>query len=282
MSFLAIIIALVLVQVWGSGGRVQRDEWFITWQARVSGLSAIPLLRLSLQVLLPAVLCWLVLDVVGGFLFGLLWLILAVVLLLYSFGRGEFFSVMERYRGQCRSGDFEGAYLTARAELAWISEADDPVSAAEVHALVQREFVYEGYQRWFAVLFYFVLLGPPGAVAYRLLQLSCRGEDGRLALTSLFYVDWLPARLVAAAFTLTGDFAGSRDAFLASLRNTGDSARGVLYTVAEAALDSSLDLFAGDDRAFAAEAARNSEQLAGLLSRSAACWVLVLAVFVLF
>ena len=32
-----------------------------------------------------------------------------------------------------------------------------PLAAEQVNTLVQRSFAYEGYQRWFAVLFYFAV-----------------------------------------------------------------------------------------------------------------------------
>ena len=89
-----------------------------------------------------------------------------------SFGRGDFQELLERYRSQCAHGDFEGAFLTTLSELDWATARDDPGSPKEVHALVQRGFTYDGYQRLFAVLFYFVLLGPAAALAYRLLQLG--------------------------------------------------------------------------------------------------------------
>jgi len=282
MTFLAMIIALVLVQVWGSGSRVQHDDWFRGWQSRIAAWSIAPTVKLAAVVLLPVALAQIILDAVQPVLFGLLWIALAVFLLLYSFGRRDFHELMERYRGQCHSGDFEGAYLTTLSELGWTSEKDNPVSPQEVHALVQRGFFYEGYQRWFSVLFYFVLLGPGGALAYRLLQLCRHNFEAALTERCLFLLDWVPARLLAAAFALTGDFVGSRDKLLEALLEVSAQADQLLYVVGTAALGNApaQDSVDPGDPGFGESAARQNREAGSLLSRSAAAWVAVISLAV--
>ena len=282
MTFLAMIIALVLVQVWGSGGRVQHDDWFRRWQSRIGGWGVAPVVKLAAVVLLPVVLAEIVLDAVQPALFGLLWIALAVVLLLYSFGRRDFHELMARYRGQCQSGDFEGAYLTTLAELGWASEKDDPVSPQEVHALVQRGFFYEGYQRWFSVLFYFLLLGPGGALAYRLLQLCRHNFEAALTERCLFLMDWVPARILAAVFALTGDFVGSRDKLLDAALDVSAEASQLLYEVGTAALGDTPGQGQIDsgDSGLGESAARQNRETGSLLARSAAGWVAVISLAV--
>ena len=277
MTFLALVIALVLLQVWGSAERVQRDGWFHSWRGQVASMGVLPAIKLALAVLLPVVLLEIVLDTLDPVLFGLLWIAAAVVLLLYSLGRGDFEALAERYRAQCRSGDFEGAWLTARAEPGWVTAADQPASAEEVHAVVERGFLYEGYQRWFPAIFYFIVLGPAWAVAYRLLQLCRRHLEPDLIERCLFFADWIPARLLAAAFAITGDFVGSRDELLRGLRDTSRNAGDLLLEVATAALETGAPPAARDGEHFGESAARQSEALSGLLSRSAICWLVVIA-----
>lgn len=277
MTFLALVIALVLMQVWGSAERVQHDGWFRSWRGQVASMGVLPAIKLALAVLLPVVLLEIVLDALHPVLFGLLWIAAAVVLLLYSFGRGDFNALAERYRAQCRSGDFEGAWLTARAEPGWTAAADQPASAEEVHAVVERGFLYEGYQRWFPAIFYFILLGPAWAVAYRLLQLCRRDLEPALIERCLFFADWIPVRLLAAAFAITGDFVGSRDELLRGLRDTTRDSGELLLEVATAALGSGGSPGASDGDSFGESAARQNEALSGLLSRSAICWLVVIA-----
>ena len=281
MLFLAAIIAIGLLQVWGTAERVHSDAWFHSWRSRVAGWDLSGGIQLVMVVLLPSLLALWALDLLEHVLFGVPWIGAAALLLLYGFGRGDFRDAMAHYRGHAHSGDFEGAYLAACEEFGWDEPDDRPGSANEVHALIQQALVYEGFQRWFAVLFYFVVLGPAGALAYRLVQL-CRGQfEPAITERWLFYLDWIPARLLAAAFALTGDFIGSRSALLAAVQDASKEACELLYGVATAALGSGL---AGPDAEgvdFGPAAAVQNRELASLLSRSAVCWVVVLALLVL-
>jgi AmpE protein len=280
MTFIAMIIALLLLQAWGSGDRVHRDEWFEAVSRRLvaSGLPAG--VGIALAVLAPAVLAQLALESLASVLFGLPWIALAVFLLLYAMGRRDFRALLDRYRHQCRHGDFEGAYLTTLAELGWTTLQDDPRSPREVHRLVQRGFLYEGYQRWFAVLFYFVLLGPAGALAYRLLHLARDHFDAGLVERCLWVVDWIPVRLLAAAFSLTGDFVGSRDELMEGIADLQVAAPDMLQEVGRASLD--MDQTPVDsDVDFGAVAAREIDETASLLFRSGACWLVAISLIVL-
>ena len=281
MSFLAIIIALVLVQAWGSGDRVHADGWFYRWQSGVAAMSVMPLLGLALVVLVPVVLAQLLLRAVEPLLFGLPWIAAATLLLLYAFGRQDFHELMERYRGQCRAADFESAFLTTGAKLDWLNEQDNPDTAAEVHRLVQRGFTYEGYQRWFAVLFYFVLLGPAGALAYRLLQLCRHRFEPQLVERCLFLADWAPSRLLAATFALTGDFVRSRDHLLDTILDVSTDAGHLLFGVACAAFDAGPSGLDAGGEEFGLRAAAQNTELGALLRRSAVCWLALISLLVL-
>ena len=127
---------------------------------------------LALLVLLPALVVALLLEMLKPILFGLLWLPLAALVLLYSFGRGDFQASMGRYRGHAYSGDFEAAYLAACEEFGWEVTADSaPDTAPEVHAMIQRALLYEGCGAGSRCCF-ISRSGPAGALVYRLLQLE--------------------------------------------------------------------------------------------------------------
>ena len=282
MTFLAIIAAVMLLQVWGTAERVHIDDWFANWQARVSNWGLPGGLSRALLVLLPALLIVLVLGVVQPVLFGVLWLPLAILLLLYAFGRGDFQASMARYRGHAYAGDFEAAYLSAREELDVKNVDETPDTAPEVHAMIQQQLLYEGLQRWFAVLLYFVLLGPAAAVAYRLLHLCRDNFEPGIARQWLFWLDWLPARLLAATFALTGDFIGSRTRLLAVMQDVSAGAGKVLYTVGVAALGPQATEPVEDQAVFGPAAAAQNREFEALLSRSAVSWIVIFALLVLF
>ena len=281
MTFLAIILAVLLLQAWGTAERVHSDDWFRRWQSRVSGWGLSGASGLAVLVLLPAVAASLLLDMVEPLLFGLVWLPLAALLLLYSFGRGDFQASMGRYRGHAYSGDFEGAYLGAREEFGWDDSDEAPDTEQEVHAMIQRAFLYEGLQRWFCVLFYFVLLGPAGALVYRLIQLCRDSFEPATVERWLFLLDWVPARLLAATFAVTGDFIGSKDTLLTGLRDHGEPAGALLYRVGAAALGPESTWAAGDDSGYGPAAAAQNREFDALLSRSAVCWIVIFSLLVL-
>ncbi len=272
MTFLALIIALVVLQAWGSGSRVQVDGWFDSWSALVGGWNLPGALALALAVLAPAAVAGVVTDALAPVLFGLLWMAAAVLVLLYSLGRGDYQAQLDDCGRQCREGDFEGAFLATGA-------GDGAASTPqEVQRMAQRFLVYEGFQRWFAVVFYFMLLGPAGALAYRLLHLCRERLEPELAARCLFVADWVPARLLAAAFVLTGDFVGSRDELLDALQNPAREAGELLQQVGDAALSSPTV----PEENFGEWAAQRCDELGSLLKRSAGAWLVVISLFVVF
>lgn len=278
MEFLAIVVALLCYQVWGSAGPLQEDDWFYRLEDVLASFN--PVLGLALVVLLPVVVAQGLLNAIDDVLFGLPWIGLAAVMLLYSFGRGDIQALMGHYRRQCRYGDFAGAYLSILPELGYGSEEEGPGTSREVHALAQRGFFYAGYERWFPVLFYFLVLGPAGALAYRLLQLHCQRNASDIVLRVLFLADWVPARLLAFSFALIGDFVKSRDALFHSVQDLSEPADELLYSVGMAAFGMEPTAVQDDD-SFGEQAATQNEECGNLLSRSAACWVAIAAVVVL-
>lgn len=279
MIFLALILAMLLAFVWDYGPVLHRDDWFNRWRAQVSGLGLGSALSALLLILVPVVLVQLVLNALAPVLFGVVWIAAAVLVLLYSFGRNGIGAQLEKYRSQCRRDDFEAAYLYGSNELAWFSpaEADVAFSPAQVHIAMQRAFLYQAQQRWFAVLFYFLVLGPAGALAYRLLQ-QC-ADSGHPFGRILAIVDWLPARLLAASFTLTGNFVESADELLAGLLHGRVGAPDLLYSVAMAATGE--DKKAAPENGFGLYAARQNEVFAALVRRSSVAWIVVVSLIVL-
>ncbi len=123
-----------------------------------------------------------------------------------------------------------------------IVEARDPVSRREAAAklwpesagvsldgasLVDAVF-RNGLRRWFGVLFWFLLLGPVGALLYRLAAVSAEGEHARGlpaqtatgARNLLAIVDWPVAQLMTLSMALVGNF----DTVLGAWRDAGGSA----------------------------------------------------------
>lgn len=279
MNFLAFIIALALRQLWGAEVWLHRDTWWREWRQRAIGLGLLPWVQTVLTVGLPLLLALLVLDLLRPLLFGLPWILAAAVALLYAFGRGDFHARIARYRDYCERDNREGAWLYLREELHVGDplEVDPGLEPEQLHQQLQASLYYDGFQRWFAVVFWFVLLGPVAALGYRLLQLYRDAEDDKgPAAALLFLLDWVPLRLLLVTFTLAGDFVRSRDQLVAALVDPWADSQALLLAVGGAATGSSAG--AADSRQAAAEVTA----LAGLMTRSGVVWVVLIAVLAIF
>ena len=297
--FLALVIALGLIQYWGSAGPVHSDGWFHRWCQRLGATKLAPSLRLGLAVLGPPLLLVGLLHFIDGWVLSLPSLAAQVLVLLYSFGRGDYHGLVARYRGHCRSGDFEGAYLFARQELAGGAAIVEGKGEAEtekeksggpehLHHWVKERFAYLGFERWFGPVFWFILLGAPGALAYRLLHLygAAAADAGeRLRAAKILHIaDWVPARLLVLSFALTGDWMGSREQVARALRDWEADNAAQLNAAAHAALGLKAAVTptdaAGGEEAFAQISDWETGELQGLLRRSMVAWVALLAAVV--
>jgi AmpE protein len=289
VTFLALIIALTLLQYWGSASPVHTDDWFYKLVGRLSGSGLSATLQFALAVLLPALLVLWVQSLVAGMLFGAISLALMVFVLLYGFGRGDFEALVGQYREYCQRGDFEAAYLFAREEIPGEIEEKCSGSPEQLHRWMKEQICYMGFERWFGVIFYFAILGPAGALAYRLLHLYSELDDSPVPAEMVarvrYFVDWIPARLLVFAFALTGDWVGSREQVMTSLQDTTTANSAVIADAAHAALGLKATVFSdsnGDTEAFAEVGEWEINQLQSLLRRSAVAWVVVLSLLVLF
>jgi AmpE protein len=286
VKFIALLIVLALMQYWGSNRYLHNDQWYQRLLDRAANFRMPAELYLISGILLPAVLWAWILNLSGNWFFGLFGLALNVLLLLYCLGRRDYEGLLNRYREYCREGNFEAAFLLARQEFPWREDAVEAADAEHTHRWMKQCLVYMGFERWFAVVFYFVLLGAPGALAYRLLHLSGELRDEpavkRVQARMLHIADWLPARLLVLAFALAGDYMGSREQVTSSIQNLKNSAAETISDAAHAALGLKSTVFSdhGDTAAFAKISDWEVGQLQGLLARSAVAWVLVISVVV--
>jgi AmpE protein len=289
VTFLALIIALALLQYWGSASPVHTDDWFHELVKKLSGFGLSATMRFGLAVLLPALLVLWLQTLVVGMLFGAISLALMVFVLLYSFGRGDFDALVGQYREYCQRGDFEAAYLFVREEIPGETGKECPSGPEHLHRWMKERICYMGFERWFGVIFYFAILGPAGALAYRLLQLygdlNEESEPAAMVSRVRYFVDWVPARLLVFAFAVTGDWVGSREQVMTSLQDTTTANSEVIADAAHAALGLKATVFSDSNRdtdAFAEVGDWEITQLQSLLRRSAVAWVVVLSLLVLF
>ncbi|MFT6311437.1 MAG: AmpE protein [Porticoccus sp.] len=301
MKLFSILIVFALLQYWGSGGPVQQDSWFNSIIKKLLANAAakkvaVWLLPL-LVILLPAGLLQLVLWKVDGVAFGIAELVITCTVLLYSLGRNEFNQLVETYLRSWNSDDIQGAYSHAQ-DFSCLkplgSEQIEAGNLAELHKHAFTAIVYQGFERWFVVIFWFLLLGPSGALAYRLGFLYSRHSLTNEASVVkpiqalMHWVEWLPAQLLGLSFALAGNFGSCFALWRKRMTITSDSVCEMLMNYAIAALGVNEEL-ACQAECLAADQAKSindgNQQIVGLqqlLHRCVVLWVIALSVFILF
>lgn len=215
MRFIAILLALAVERYW-PGVQNLRDMALFERYARGlrTAVADLPLLDGKLGVLvvfIPVIVVVLWIDGLfsRGFL-SLFGLAFGVLALMASLGPRDLIGQVRRYLDAVQEHD------PLRADIVAAQIIDEPIPA-ERETLHRRMVValLAKANDWLpAVVFWFALLGPVGAVGYRLasvLREQCRGEISGsrfcAAAESLHAIlAWAPARLTALAYALMGSF----------------------------------------------------------------------------
>lgn len=233
MSFLVLLLAVWIEKFSALRQRVQRDG---PWLRQLGMLESNPRtarqpwIMLALLVLLPVLVLALILVVLGSVAYGWLALPVHLLVLIYSLGRGDVKGDLGPFRDACRRGDQEAAVLVAERDLG--VEADN---SEQLLQGVQRYLLWQIYQGFFAVIFWYFLLGPVAALSYRLLALA--SEHGKTpalverASQLRHAFDWIPVRLLAASFALVGNFVAVSRVMLHELLNWNISAASLITKV---------------------------------------------------
>jgi AmpE protein len=277
MSFLVLLLAVVIEKFSALRQRVQRDA---PWLNQLSRLESNPRTArrpwwiLILTVVLPLVVLALVLTIVGSVAYGWLVLPIHLLVLIYSLGRGDVKATLGSFRDACRRGDQEAAVLVAERDLGVQAENEEQLLGG-----AQTYLLWQVYQGFFAVIFWYFVLGPVAALAYRLLALA--SDHGRTpalverATQARHAFDWVPVRLLAASFALVGNFVAVSRVMLSELLN---------WNISASRLISRVGCVAGEVPApvVGVEGVNSLDVLWELLIRSAIVWYVGFALITLF
>lgn len=183
----------------------------------------------------------------NGILFGLISLLLWIVISLMCIGAGEIRQHYRRYLQAAQRGEADASREMA-AELALIHGL--PVGTGESEQLkeLQNALLWINFRFYLAPLFWFIVAGPYGPVAlmgYAFLRARqtwlarhhtplARAQSGVDSL--LHWLDWIPVRLVGAAYALLGHGEKALPAWFASLGDFRSSQYWVLTQLAQFSL----------------------------------------------
>jgi len=266
MTYLAFLVATGLYLAIGSGGPLHSDHWYQSLQRRVEALEPDSWLEFVLLVVVPCAGFTLVYAASEEVFGAAAVLLLGTPALFFSFGRLPWPVLVDRFRSRVAAGDMEGALLTLEAAGHRALDADDAISAERDGA---QFLLYEGFQRWFSPVFYFLLLGPFAAVGYRLIVLGVGNKKVPMSRV-LHVLDWFPSRVVLLTFGVIGNFEGIRP------------------LLRDKALDADIKtdelLMQGFELAspvIEAASGQQVERIRELLKRALAVWVVVASILVI-
>ncbi|VVN39210.1 regulatory signaling modulator protein AmpE [Pseudomonas fluorescens] len=237
MSFLVLLLALWIEKFSALRHRVQRDGGWIRELNKLESserLAKQPWLVLSILVLFPVALLALLLVVLEPVAYGLLALPVHLLVVIYSLGRGDLLGGLGPFRDAWRREDLQAAAHVAKRDLNICAD-----SGEQLLKRVQGHLLWQAYQSFFAVIFWYFVLGPVAALAYRLLALAQEhGQNPALverAAQLRHAFDWLPVRLLAASMALVGNFVAVSRVMLHELLNWNISAAQLINRVGLAA-----------------------------------------------
>lgn len=216
MKLIVILICLGVERFWSPIQNLRHWHWFdsyVEWlhetlkgKSFLNGPAGVVLAIAPISIVVG----WLQQSFSGGWweIFGL---IFAVLVLVMSMGPKDLGADVVAYLDARRRGD----------DLAERLCAEDIVGAKLPDEFINRTWIIianilGGAHHWiFGVLFWFMILGPVGAVIYRLAyQLSSHAERyavetpgfSNAALNLIYLLAWLPARVAAFGYAITGSF----------------------------------------------------------------------------
>ena len=240
MTLIALLIGLIIERLatqifhWRRMRWLDRiiDQGFVLAERFANWPALIPVLLITIVLVLPVAAVTVALV---DRLFGFPHLLLAVVVLFFSLGPNDIGEDVNEYCSALDDDDEERVKQTAKT----LMESDVPVDDMERIHCVEAAVCVQANNRLFAVIFWFVLLGPLGplgAWAYRVTDLVRRravfqaardendsGTSFRVrdaAVTLHGWLAWIPARLTAIGYAVAGHF----DAALAAWRHPAEQA----------------------------------------------------------
>lgn len=263
----------------------RQADRFANWPA------VIPVVILAVILVLPVLV---VVFGLGDALFGFPYLLLAIFVLFFSLGPKDIGEDVDEYCTALEAEDEEKIRKTAKA----LAEKELPSDPLERIRKVEEAVCVQANNRLFAVIFWFVLLGPIGAWSYRITDLirrravfnAARDDDGNQTADMVLeaagqlhgWLAWIPARLTAIGYAMAGSFEGA----LSAWRTSGDTSAKTQSEQSEALLArvgiGALALQSNDDESASDRGVRGATAANGLVFRLLFIWAAVIAAMTLY
>jgi AmpE protein len=276
MKLIIILICLAGLRYIHLGRTVKRYNWFTSYAVAMQKyLQAIkqPWI-ITLLILLPLLIITLLIQL--GLTHGIFYVIeflFAVIAVWYCLWPISLSEQLETSIGKQKAANDQSA-----SEMN-DDEAVDP-EEGDTRALTEAMLCHAN-NRTFAVIFWFAVLGPFGAVLYcciaQLTKISSRPGEGlnaiaRVAHTLEDLLDWLPARLAALGYVIAGDFSNGFKQWIHHFNGGLSSNQDLLISTGFGAMNINPEATGDEEEA---------RQVLRLIDRSLIVWLVVIAIFTL-
>lgn len=289
MIILSLVIALVAERFLGAYLYLRQFDWFDIYAQRLRarfGNRAVwdgPLGVLA-TLALPLLGVAIVQQLLHGVALNLFALAFGVLMLWYCLGPRDLDTDSEAYTAAIEDGDETRAQIAA-GDLLGGAAPPDPWTRTRA---VTDAILSQSNERLFGVVFWYAVLGPLGAALFRLaavlrdsaLNAAEENVGYRLAALRLFYIlGWLPARLIALSYALSGSFEDAMQG-MSDFKNSRhgefvDANAGLLVCAGNGALRLDAEGLAPDEQAPEAHVTLVKAAL-GLMWRTLIIWLGVL------
>lgn len=212
MSLLSVIFALIAESFISNLSELRRFDFFLRY---VSWLRAkLPTFSfqngsVTLVIIIAGALflVWLISAMLGNLL-GLFGFLFGIAVLIFMIGPRDLEEDVKNINTAFENKDFEGANFHA-SNLANRTISEPPMQLAQT---VKEDILLQANIRMLGVFFWFILLGPVGAVLFRtscLIKENQQNEKDDFAEASrdLYeIVIWIPARICVLSYAIAGNF----------------------------------------------------------------------------
>jgi len=215
MALISIIIGLILDRTFRALHDLRDMTWFEFYSHAILRFTGkhVPPLQFIIILALPVLLLLGIQVLLNDFLLNIPAFIFGVIVFIYCLGPACLSTDIEAYIHARTLGDEDEALHYAGT----ITDSAASTSLDQQTNDVTRAILNVANERIFSTVFWFIILGPFGAMLYRLIsELSKQIEFDDLAEFSAFIhsiMAWIPARMLAIGYALTGNFDGAYHAY---------------------------------------------------------------------
>ncbi|MCK9502636.1 MAG: regulatory signaling modulator protein AmpE [Porticoccaceae bacterium] len=278
MTYLILVLGVLLTRFYPQSASFARNLGFSHWQQAVAASpygAGRESVQLYLTLAVPVVALVLVLVVLHYMGWRMVAYGVSLVGLLYAFGVNDLKNTIASYLADLNRNDVQAAFHDAASFEAGASEAED---WSQLHQQTLRSISWQYFQCYFPVMFWFAVLGTPGAVLYRLLCDYQQLETGAANLARLqrmkLILEWLPLRIFGLSLAIVGNWRATFKQVVASLASLAAAPPTLVTTYVVAAIHGDQVVETDNPQQEVAEL----EELPELIDRALISWIALLGV----